>query len=189
MIGKIFITSSGYDPQLGRHVKDPYLGSNPSLGACRPDIRRQVRIGDHIFVVSGKVNNAKQFVMCGFEVVRKMNARDAHVEFPDRRLHSREDGQLTGNIIVNANGSQHHLDGHGNFEKRLPNYLLGDRNIAPMSPNGISLAREQTLDVLRDVLRKNGKSPIEVIGRWGSQLNEDQVHAIRNWLLSLEHSP
>ena len=26
MIGKIFITSSGYDPQLGKHVKDPYLG-------------------------------------------------------------------------------------------------------------------------------------------------------------------
>ena len=77
MIGKIFITSSGYDPVLGQHVKDPFLGPNPSLGACRPDIRRQVRIGDHIFVVSGKVSNAKQFVMCGFEVVRKMNARDA----------------------------------------------------------------------------------------------------------------
>jgi hypothetical protein len=27
MIGKIFITSSGYDPQLGKHVKDPYLGA------------------------------------------------------------------------------------------------------------------------------------------------------------------
>ena len=189
MIGKIFITSSGYDPHLGRHVKDPYLGPNPSLGACRPDIRRQVRVGDHIFVVSGKVNNAKQFMMCGFEVVRKINARDAYVEFPDRRLHRQEDGQLTGNIIVNANGSQHHLDDHPNFDKRLPNYLLGDRNIAPMSPNGISLAREQTLDVLRDVLRKNGKSPIEVIGRWGSQLNEDQVHAIRNWLHSLDPAP
>jgi hypothetical protein len=27
MIGKIFITRSGYDPQLGKHVKDPYLGA------------------------------------------------------------------------------------------------------------------------------------------------------------------
>ena len=26
MAGKIIITSSGYDPQLGKHVKDPYLG-------------------------------------------------------------------------------------------------------------------------------------------------------------------
>ena len=24
MVGKIFITRSGYDPQLGRHIKDPY---------------------------------------------------------------------------------------------------------------------------------------------------------------------
>ena len=99
MVGKIFITRTGYDPQLGRHVKDPYLGPNPSLGACRPDIRRQVRIGDHIFVMSGKVNNAKQFVMCGFEVMRKMDARDAYVVFPDRRLRRLEDGQVTGNII------------------------------------------------------------------------------------------
>jgi hypothetical protein len=33
MIGKIFITRSGYDPQLGKHVKDPYLGPCPTL-AC-----------------------------------------------------------------------------------------------------------------------------------------------------------
>jgi hypothetical protein len=36
MIGKIFITRSGYDPQLGKHVKDPYLGANPTLGAYDP---------------------------------------------------------------------------------------------------------------------------------------------------------
>lgn len=43
MIGKIFITRSGYDPQLGKHVKDPYLGDCPTLGACRPDIRKQLQ--------------------------------------------------------------------------------------------------------------------------------------------------
>ena len=102
MIGKIFITRTGYDPQLGRHVKDPDLGSSPSLGVCRPNIRRQVRIGDHIFVISGKVNNAKQFVMCGFEIVRKIDARDAYVAFPERRLRRQEDGQLAGNIIVSV---------------------------------------------------------------------------------------
>ena len=189
MIGKIFITSTGYDPQLGRHVKDPYLGSEPSLGACRPDIRRQVRIGDHIFVISGKVNNARQFVMCGFEVVRKMDARDAYLFFPERRLRRLENGQLTGNIIVDENGSKHHLDDHQSFAKRLPNYLVGDKNIAPTSPNGVALAREQTLDVLRDVLRKNGNSPIEIVGRWGTQLNEAQVCSMRDWLCSLNLAP
>ena len=189
MVGKIFITRTGYDPQLGRHVKDPYLGPNPSLGACRPDIRRQVRLGDHIFVISGKVNNAKQFVMCGFEVMRKMDARDAYVVFPDRRLRRLEDGQVVGNIIVDSSGSQHRLDDHQTFAKRLPNYLVGDKNIAPTSANGIALAREQTMDVLRDVLRRNGSSPIEIVGRWGSQLNEEQVGVMRNWLFSINPAP
>jgi len=57
MIGKIFVTSSGGDPEKGTHVKDPYLGPNPSLGACRPDIREQLEIGDQIFVVSGKIQD------------------------------------------------------------------------------------------------------------------------------------
>ena len=95
MIGKIFMTRTGYDLQLGSHVKDLYLGPKQSLGACRPDIRRQVRIGDHIFVVAGKVDKGKKFVMCGFRVVRRISARDAYVEIPDRRLQRREDGQLT----------------------------------------------------------------------------------------------
>ena len=32
MVGKIFITRSGYDPQLGKHVKDPYLESYQHYG-------------------------------------------------------------------------------------------------------------------------------------------------------------
>ena len=31
MVGKIFITRSGYDPQVGKHIKDPYLGPRPTL--------------------------------------------------------------------------------------------------------------------------------------------------------------
>lgn len=189
MIGKIFITRTGYDPQLGRHVKDPYLGPNPSLGACRPDIRRQIRVGDHVFVISGKIKNTKQFVMCGFEVMRKMDARDAYYAFPERRLHLLEDGQLTGNIIVGSNGFKHHLDDHRSFDNRVQNYLVGDKNIAPTTPGKIALCREQTIEVLREVLGKSGNSPIEIVGRWGSQLTEDQVYAIRNWLLSLKHDP
>ena len=68
MIGKIFITSTGYDPQLGKHIKDPFLGPNASLGACRPDLRRMVGEGDHVVAISGKLRNIRQFVMGGFEV-------------------------------------------------------------------------------------------------------------------------
>jgi hypothetical protein len=122
MIGKIFITSSGYDPQLGKHVKDPYLGANASLGACRPDVRQHIEIGGHIFVISGKLPNVRQFVMGGFEVAEKIHAREAFERFPEHRLRLREDGQLDGNIIVDAEGMQHPLDNHEHFDKRASNW-------------------------------------------------------------------
>jgi hypothetical protein len=76
MAGKIIITSSGYDPQLGKHVKDPYLGPNPSLGACRPGIRQRLTEGDHLFFISGKLRNVNQYVMGGFEVGEKKDRCD-----------------------------------------------------------------------------------------------------------------
>jgi len=187
MIGKIFLTSSGYDPQLGKHVKDPYLGPNASLGACRPDIRRQVKEGDHIFVISGKLPNVRQFVMGGFEVVTKIDAQQAYQMFPDQHLHLRDDGQLTGNIIVDASGAQHQLDDHdpATFATRLPNYVVGTNSVALVRPKEIALGREQTLDALREILKRNGGSPWEVVGHYGSQLTEEQVHQLREWLLSL----
>src|SRR5712671_5416447 len=104
MIGKIFITSTGYDPQLGKHVKDPYLGDGPTLGACRPDVRKQLAKGDHIFVISGKIRSVNQYVMGGFEVAAKIDALTAYEYFPHLRLRALSDGQLTGNIIVGPDG-------------------------------------------------------------------------------------
>jgi hypothetical protein len=188
MIGKIFITSSGYDPQLGRHVKDPYLGPEASLGTCRPDVRRQVKEGDHLFVISGKLPNVRQFVMGGFAVAQKIDAVQAYERFPDQRLRMREDCQLTGNVVVNASGAQHELDTHdpATFAKRTPNYIVGTNCISLIDPAEIALGREQTLDVLREIFKKNGGSPFEIVGHYGSALNEDQVAKLREWLLSLK---
>lgn len=188
MIGKIFITSTGYDPQLGKHVKDPYLGPNASLGACRPDFRRQVKEGDHLFVISGKLPNVRQYVMGGFEVARKISAQEAYQEFPEQRLKRRDDGQLTGNIIVDKHGHQHELDHHDqeSFAKRATNYIVGKNCVALVKPDEIAIGREQTLDVLRSILKKNGGSPWEMVGHYGSHLTEEQVHQLREWLLSLK---
>ena len=83
MKGKIFVTSSGFDPEKGKDVKDPYLGPNPSLGACRPDIRKQLQKRDQIFVVSGKIRNVAQFVIGGFEIEEKISALEAYHRFPE----------------------------------------------------------------------------------------------------------
>jgi hypothetical protein len=184
MIGEIFITSSGYDPQMGKLVKDPYLGDVPSLGICRPDIRKRVVAGDYIFVVSGKVPGVQQYVIGGFEVEEKINALAAFRRFPEQRLHLHE-GQLAGNIIVNSRGQQHRLDQHRGFERRIDNYVVGKNPIALTTPGEIARGRAETLGVLREIMRKHGQAPLNVIGR-GSKLTEDQVLQLRDWLYSIK---
>lgn len=186
MIGKIFITRSGYDPELGKHVKDPYLGPCPTMGACRPDIRRQLEKGDHIFVISGKVPEFNQFVMGGFEIESKIPAIEAYRLFPELRLHRLSDGQLTGNIIVKADGGQHELDDHKSFDQRIRNYVIGKNLIALRTPDEIDEGRRQTLDVLRDILHKKGNSPFAVVGHFGTRLTEKQVLQLREWLATLK---
>jgi hypothetical protein len=188
VIGKIFITRTGYDPVLGKHVKDPYLGDNPSLGACRPDFRHKLQIGDHLFTISGKVPNAKQFVMCGFEVAEKITAIEAYWRFPEQHLQMR-DGHLTGNVVVDAQGAQHALDTHKNFPNRISDYIVGKNGIVLRSPEEIARGREETLDVLREILKKKGESPIQIVGRWGCELTEEQVRQLRVWLRSLKITP
>ena len=186
MVGNIFITRSGYDPQLGKHVKDPYLGPNPTLGACRPDIRRRLSEGDHIFVISGRVQEVPQFVMAGFEVGAKIDAVEAYRLFPHLRLRKLSDGQLTGNIIVNAAGERHELDDHKSFESRITNFIVGRNLIALETPEEIATGRAQTLEVLSEILKRKGRSPVEVVGRWGTQLNEKQVLDLRAWFERLK---
>jgi hypothetical protein len=186
MVGRIFITRSGYDPEKGRHVKDPYLGPVPTLGACRPDLRKRLQEGDHIFVISGRVLAHNQFVMGGFEVAAKISAQEAYTRFPELRLSQRPDGQLTGNIIVNGNGEQHELDDHNSFTTRIRNYIIGASPLILETSKEVALGREQTLAILRETLRRKGKTPIEVVGRWGSQLTERQVGELREWLSTLK---
>jgi hypothetical protein len=184
--GYTFITSSGYDPEKGKLIKDPYLGDIPTLGACMPNIRRQVVEGDHIFVISGKIPGVPQYIVGGFEVAEKITALAAYRRFPELRLRQLEDGQLTGNIIVDGRGNQHPLDTHSSFEQRIQNYVVGRNPIALTAPHEIAQGREETLAVLRSVLRKSGLTPFNLIGRGGTRLDYKQVLELRDWLLSVK---
>lgn len=186
MIGKLFITRQGYDPQLGHHVKDPHLGKLPSIGACRPDFRSMLRPHDHIFVISGRVRGANQFVMGGFEIAEKLTAIEAYERFPEQRLRRRRDGQLTGNVIVNRWGRQHRLDDHKNFPRRIENYIVGMNPIVIASEEEIARCRAETMEALQSILHKEGEHPIDIVGRWGIQLTEAQVVDLRAWLSGLK---
>ena len=188
MIGKIFITRSGYDPVVGKHVKDPHFCDQPTMGACRPDIRKQLDIGDHIFVISGKVKAVDQFVIGGFEIAQKIQVDEARSRFPDEVLRRLSDGQLDGNIVVDPEGKQYPLDTHRSdtIVKRVQNYIVGRNPLVIAAPEEVEQARVETLPVLRDILKRDGASAFEVVGRYGSKLDEQQVEALRNWLLSLK---
>jgi hypothetical protein len=121
-----------------------------------------------------------------FEIGEKINAMAAYERFPGLRLHLREDGQLDGNIIIDENGAQHPLDNHTSFERRIKNYIVGTNEICMEASEEIALAREQTLEMLREVFGENGTSPKDIIGRFGSDLTDAQIFRLREWLQSLK---
>lgn len=188
MVGKIYITRHGYDPQKGGYIKDPYLDGRPTMGACRPDIRKSLNIGDTIFVVSGGVPEFKQFIMGCFDIQNKITMQEAYKRFPEQRLHLRDDGQLAGNVIINAEGCQHELDNHENFNGRLSDYIIGGNEIILRSDDEIDAGRDQTMDILRSVFKKAGTKPFDILGRAAPKLNAKQVDKLKDWLESIKQN-
>jgi hypothetical protein len=82
-------------------------------------VRKQLTKGDHIFVISGKVPVAPQYVIAGFEIAAKIDGLTAYQQLPEHRLRLLPDGQLDGNIICGPDGRQHELDNHNSFESRI----------------------------------------------------------------------
>lgn len=186
MIGKIYITRNGYDPQRGGYIKDPYLDGIPTMGACRPDIRKSLKVGDSIFVVSGRVRGFEQFLIGCFDIREKITMQEAYKRFPEQRLHQRTDGQLAGNVIIDANGGQHPLDNHKNFSGRISDYIIGEKEIILRSDEEIEKGRKETMEVLRDVFKKSGEKPFDILGRGARKVDEVQVSELKNWLNSIK---
>ena len=128
-------------------------------------------------MVSGKVRNANQFVIGGFEIAEKISAIAAYERFPDQRLSLLPDGQVSGNIIVNAYGKQHELDHHDQFVRRSENYIVGRNPVALLTLEEMAEGRRQTLEILRDVFGITGNSISELMGR-NRNLSEKQVEKL-----------
>ena len=185
MNGYIYTMGAGADPSRGWTMNDPIFGKVPTLGACVPNIRKAVVPGDYIFVVSGRIPNAKQFVVGGFEVSEKINALAAHKRFPENRLRVNETGQLEGNVISDGHGRHHKLDDHDNFERRFENYIVGRNSLNFDSASEYEAAKNDTLDVLGDVFHRTGQRVFDIIARH-RRMNEDQVKQMITWIESIK---
>jgi hypothetical protein len=184
MKGYIYTMYAGADPSRGWVMNDPIFGVSPTLGACVPHIRRAVNVGDHVFVVSGRVPGQRQFVVGGFEVAEKIRALAAFRRFPEYRLRADENGQTVGNIIVDGRGKHHPLDEHTNFERRIENYIIGRNPLILESPAQFKIAKEETIDVLSEVFGRTGERVFDIIGRY-RKMDDSQVEQMRSWLKRL----
>jgi hypothetical protein len=185
--GYIYITGTGADPGLHNNLDDPLFGDPPTLGACMSNIREFVDPGDFIFVVSGSVPAAPQYIIGGLRVAEKIDHLAAHGRFPENRLRRDEKGIVRGNVIVGPNGNQHPLDNHAHdtFERRIKNFIVGDQSAALQTQREVALGREKTLRKLSDMFNKAGNRPIDVMGRT-RRLDEQQVHGLMDWLRGIK---
>lgn len=180
MNGYIYTAYAGADAATGWIMSDPIISKTPTLGACVPNIRRAVKIGDWIFSISGRVLGVSQFVVGGFRVAEKIDQLAAYERFPENRV--RKKGRQTiGNVIVTAEGTQHPDDRHTNFERRIENYIVGDQPILLDTPEQIARGRSETLAKLSDIFDRKGNRVFDVIGRF-RKMDESQVIQMRDWL-------
>ena len=184
MSGYIYTMYEGADPGHGWTLNDPIFSAPPTLGACMPNIRRSVSVGDFIFSISGRVTGERQFVVGGFKVAEKINALVAFHRFPEYRLREGTGGETLGNIIITDRGVQHPLDHHSNFEKRVENYIVGCDPVYLESDAEYDRAREQTIPVLQDIFHKSGERVFDIIGRH-RKMTDAQVSALLSWLQSI----
>jgi len=185
MQGYIYTMAAGADPGHGWVLNDPIFGPVPTLGACVPNIRRVVQEGDYIFVVSGRIPGARQFVVGGFEVAEKIDALAAFKRFPENRLRRADGGHLEGNVIVMGNGRHHPLDDHENFARRVENYIVGRNPMYLESAREYNVAREDSLEILSRIFKKRGRKIFDVIGRQ-RKMNEEQVNDLVTWIRKIK---
>ena len=153
-----------------------------------PNIRRVVTAEDYLFVISGRVVGVHQYVVGGFQVAEKINALAAYQRFPQYRQQQLSDGSLSGNIIVQEDGSHSEVDYHSNFEKRVENYIIGKNSLAIETPEEIARARSETLDILSDICQKPGQKICDIIGRW-RRLDEGQIGQLIEWIQDVKQNP
>lgn len=183
--GYIYTMFAGADPGAGWAMTDPIFGKKPTLGACMPNVRRLVVPGDHIFVVSGRVPNASQYIVGGFRVAEKIDALAAYHRFPENRMKVGLAGTTTGNIIVLPDGTQNPADYHTGFAERVKNYVVGEDQVQITKARAVEQARLETVKVLSEIFGRKGSSVKEVIGRW-RKLDGAQIRDLREWIVATE---
>ncbi|WP_143752162.1 hypothetical protein [Burkholderia sp. SRS-W-2-2016] len=166
MSSYIFV-SPGSDPGAGLPLVDPILtAAKPTMGTCRPDLRRMVTPGDHIFVISGSRGlRHQQYVIGGMEIDEKLEDQlEALRRHPQNALRFVGE-QKEGNIIALPNGAQHPRDNHSGFDRRIKNYVIGKNAVVLQTPAEVTLGRQRSVDILSEIFDRKGDRVQHIVGR------------------------
>ena len=127
------------------------------------------------------------------EVDEKIDALAAYSRFPDYRLEIDDNGKLTGNIIVDADGArspldEHHRDNEQAFERRVQNYIVGKNAVVMETPQEVERSRSETLTNLAKIFdQPPANRVIDLLGRW-RRLDAKQVSELIAWLQGIKSS-
>lgn len=185
MKGYIYKLYAGADPSTGWTFNDPIFGKYATLGACMPNIRKFVDVGDWVFAISGKTPMVVPYVIGGFQVDEKIDALEAHARFPEYRLQKNESGQIIGNIIADDKGNHHPMDDHTNFDSRRQNYLVGTKSVFFDREKQIDLARQRSLGIMEGILNLKANRVSDLVPRW-RRLDSSQVNSLVEQLRKIE---
>lgn len=184
MKGYIYITGTGVDPSRRAPLADPTFETPPTLGPCMPNVRRWAAVGDWIFIVTGRIPEAAQYLIGGLQVAEKIHALEAYARLPQNRLRRDRQGRVTGNIIVRPDGSHDPLDWHEGrgFKERAENFIIGGASLVLTSAAEVEIGRCETLPLLAGIKgRSEARRVIDVIGRM-SRLDGLESRAVIGWL-------
>jgi hypothetical protein len=168
---------------------DPHFWKNPpTWGICRNDLRRKAEEGDYIFFVLPKNAKHPQSIF-GYLRVAKIISHMAAYWHADLRSKRMANKNPNGNIIVDHLGNYNRFDGgvhRGIFEKVKQRYVIGDAACSRfLTDFEIKRAAPGFVKALSVILGKRGKTPIELISRYGCELSASQVEQIVAWLKSV----
>lgn len=149
-----------------------------------PNVRRWAAVGDWIFIVTGRIPEADQYLIGGLQVAEKIHALEAYERLPQNRLRRDPQGRVTGNIIVRPDGSHDPLDWHAGsgFKERAENFIIGGDSLALTTAAEVEIGRRETLPLLAGIKRRSeARRVIDAIGRM-SRLDALETRAVIKWL-------
>ncbi len=175
---------------MGWLDNDPHFWTNPpTWGICRTDLRRLVNPGDHVFFVLPAHGTLPQMVYGYLRVKERLSHIQAfhRPSLRTKRMRPSIPGRPNGNIIVTAQGGYNPLDGNEDHETRFnsikQHYIVGDqRRSRFLSEQDIERLHPTFMTTINRVFGEDGRTPIDVISRWGRLMDEDQVKLVLAWL-------